>query len=383
MPRYNLKYDPAMMPQNLEHVLYEKKEHVAYVTINRPEVRNALHTYAYVELRSCWLDIAHDPDVYVGIVTGAGHAFCAGRDVKFLAEYQAKGIRTPHEDPTSPMYSWGGGGQPKDVQLEKPLISALNGFAVGVGLSIALQCQLRVMADDAWIGDLHTNVGRLGGRTPYMAVPRAIAADLPCATPVSAPSAATAWDRQRRGAEGPAHSCGREACGAMVCAGSPLAVQAAVRLYNLCSAFSPRDVGAGPPSRSGDRGDRGRRRGSARFQGKAHAAVEAALTRRAAPAGCMRAPGEGSRHGAGTCAISGLRNGGLPAGIASQGTGGARTRRTAPRRALAVATLLEVRPRAILSSNLRTGRLVLNRFDAMDRRQLICNRRGQDRAARP
>ena len=72
------------MPTKLEHVLYEKKGHVAYVTINRPEVRNALHSYAYAELRACWRDIGLDPDIYVGIVTGKGEAFCAGRDVKFL-----------------------------------------------------------------------------------------------------------------------------------------------------------------------------------------------------------------------------------------------------------------------------------------------------------
>jgi enoyl-CoA hydratase/carnithine racemase len=59
------------------------------------------------------------------------------------------------------------------VNLEKPLICALNGFAVGVGLNIALQCQLRVMADDAWIGDQHTNVGRLGApHEMYAALPR-------------------------------------------------------------------------------------------------------------------------------------------------------------------------------------------------------------------
>src|SRR4029453_17643139 len=109
MPRYESPYGPASMPKNLEHVRYEKKGHVAYVTINRPEVRNALHTYAYQELRSCWHDIQIDPDIYVGIVTGAGKAFCAGRDVKFLAEHQARGIRTPHEDPTDPSYHWGGG----------------------------------------------------------------------------------------------------------------------------------------------------------------------------------------------------------------------------------------------------------------------------------
>ena len=51
MPRYESPYDPSTMPTKLEHVLYEKKGHVAYVTINRPEVRNALHSYAYAELR--------------------------------------------------------------------------------------------------------------------------------------------------------------------------------------------------------------------------------------------------------------------------------------------------------------------------------------------
>ena len=105
MPRYDSPYDPSTMPGKLEHVLYEKKGHVAYVTINRPEVRNALHSYAYAELRSCWRDIGLDPDIYVAIVTGAGEAFCAGRDVKFLASYQAQGKRTPHEDPNNPLYS--------------------------------------------------------------------------------------------------------------------------------------------------------------------------------------------------------------------------------------------------------------------------------------
>src|SRR6476646_7825530 len=104
MPRYESPYDPDQAPKNLEHVLYEKKDHVAYVTINRPEVRNALHSYAYVELRRCWRDIALDPDVYVGILTGTGEAFCAGRDVKFLAQHQEKGVRTPHEDPNSPIF---------------------------------------------------------------------------------------------------------------------------------------------------------------------------------------------------------------------------------------------------------------------------------------
>src|SRR5947199_9750246 len=126
MLRYESPYDPSTMPQKLEHVFYEKKGHVAYVTINRPEARNALHSYAYAELRACWRDIGLDPNVYVGIVTGAGEAFCAGRDVKFLASYQDKGRQTPHEDPNNPLFHGGGGAQPSDVNPEKPPRAAIT-----------------------------------------------------------------------------------------------------------------------------------------------------------------------------------------------------------------------------------------------------------------
>jgi enoyl-CoA hydratase/carnithine racemase len=238
MPRYASPYDPSSAPKDLEHLIYEKKGNVAYVTINRPEVRNALHTYAYLELRSCWRDIQNDPNIYVGIVTGAGPAFCAGRDVKFLAQHQAEGKRTPHEDPNSPVFHWGGGGQPQDVNLYKPLICALNGFAVGVGLSIALQCQLRVMADDAWIGDQHTNVGRLGSpHEIYHELPRATAAYLTLCN-----GRLTAQECLQQGIVNKVVPKDRlmaeaEKLAAMVCAGSPLAVQGAVRLYRLTSAF--------------------------------------------------------------------------------------------------------------------------------------------------
>jgi enoyl-CoA hydratase/carnithine racemase len=243
MAKYESPYDPASAPKNLEHLLYEKKGNVAYVTINRPEVRNALHSFAYVELRQCWWDIQIDPNVYVAIVTGAGQAFCAGRDVKFLAKYQAEGRRTPHEDPNSPIFHWGGGGQPQDVKLYKPLICALNGFAVGVGLSIALQCQMRVMAEDAWIGDQHTNVGRLGSpHEIYHELPRATAAYLTLCN-----GRLSAQECLQQGIVNkvvPKDQVVAEAekLAAMVCTGSPLAVQAAVRLYRLTAAFPPTTV---------------------------------------------------------------------------------------------------------------------------------------------
>src|SRR5215813_5628371 len=240
MPRYESPYDPSTMPKKLEHVIYEKKEHVAYVTINRPEVRNALHSYAYAELRACWRDIGLDPDIYVGIVTGAGEAFCAGRDVKFLAAHQAQGKRTPHEDPNNPLYHWGGGGQPSDANLEKPLIAAINGLAVGVGLSLALQCQLRVMAESAWIGDTHTKVGRLGSaHNLYTALPRTTAAYLTLCNGRLTAQECLQQAIVNKVVPRDQLIAAAEQLADMVCQGSPLAVQAAIRLYKLTAAFPP------------------------------------------------------------------------------------------------------------------------------------------------
>lgn len=240
MPRYESPYTGASVPKNLEHLTYEKKGHVAYVTINRPDVKNALHSFAYAELRSCWRDIGLDPNIYVGIVTGAGDAFCAGRDVKFLAEYQKKGLRTPHEDPNNPLFFWGGGGQPSDANLEKPLIAAINGLAVGVGLSLALQCQLRVMADTAWIGDTHTKVGRLGSaHNLYESLPRSAAAYLTlCNGRLSAQECYNLGIVNRVVPKEKLMENAEELA-EMVCGGSPTAVQAAVRLYRLSAAFNP------------------------------------------------------------------------------------------------------------------------------------------------
>jgi len=233
------EYDPDKAPKNLEYVIYEKKGNVAYVTINRPEVYNALHTFVYVELRSVWKDIQNDPSVYCAILTGAGDkAFCAGRDIKFLAEYQAKGLRTPHEDPQSPLFHWGGGGQPQDVTLEKPLIAAINGLAVGVGLSIVLQCQIRVMAEDAWLGDQHTNVGRLGNPYEiYSELPHTTAAFLTlCNGRLTAEEALRQTVVNRVVPRGQLMAAAEEYA-EMICRNSPLAVQGAVRIYKLTKAF--------------------------------------------------------------------------------------------------------------------------------------------------
>ncbi len=136
------------------------------------------------------------------------------------------------------MYHWGGGGQPNDVNLEKPLICAINGLAVGVGLNIALQCQLRVMAEDAWIGDQHTSVGRLGApQELYAALPRVTAAYLTlCNGRLSAPECLQLGIVNKVVPKEQLISTA-EQLAEMVCLGSPLAVQAAIRLYRLTAAF--------------------------------------------------------------------------------------------------------------------------------------------------
>jgi enoyl-CoA hydratase/carnithine racemase len=237
MATYVSTYDPASAPTDLEFVEYEKRDHVVYIRINRPEVRNALHTYTYLELRRIWRDMQNDPNIYVGILTGNGKAFSAGRDIKFLSEFQAEGKRTPHEDPNSPTFHWGGGGMPEDSGLEKPLICALNGFAVGVGLTLALQCHLRVMADDAWIGDQHTNVGRLGSpHKKYIELPRATAAYLTlCNGRLSAQECLTQGIVNRVAPQDKIIEVAEELAD-MVCQSSPMAVQAAVKLYRLTAA---------------------------------------------------------------------------------------------------------------------------------------------------
>ncbi|MFH1031451.1 MAG: enoyl-CoA hydratase-related protein [Chloroflexota bacterium] len=238
MPKYEVVYDPEMAPKDLKHVIYEKKGHIAYVTLNRPEVSNAMHTYLYMELRSIWRDISVDPNIYVGIVTGAGKVFSAGRDVKFLGEFQKQGKRTPHEDPTSPLYQWGGGGFPND--LMKPLIAALNGYAVGVAMGLVFQCQLRVMAEDAWLGDLHTNIGRVGNpQNYYLAMPRAVAAYMTLCNGRLTAQECLQYGIVNKVVPREKLMETAEEMANMVCRSSPLAVQAAVQLYKLAAQTDP------------------------------------------------------------------------------------------------------------------------------------------------
>ena len=134
------------------------------VTLNRPEVMNALHSEAHFELEKVWDEFAARPDLWVAIVTGAGdRAFSAGNDLKV----QAAGKRGP----TPPT---GFAGIAMRFDLDKPVIAAVNGIAMGGGFEVALACDLIVAAENAVFALPEPRVGLVAGAGGVHRLPRMI-----------------------------------------------------------------------------------------------------------------------------------------------------------------------------------------------------------------
>ena len=141
-----------------EFVQYEKRGPLAVVTLDRPEVMNALHLEAHLELKEIWEDFRDDADLWVAILTGAGErAFCAGNDLKATAERTAAG--TDVQGRTRPPF----GRITRDFDCPKPIIAAVNGVAVGGGLELALACDIVVAAEHARFGLPEPRVGLFAG----------------------------------------------------------------------------------------------------------------------------------------------------------------------------------------------------------------------------
>src|SRR4051812_43298002 len=151
---------------------YEKRGHVAYVTITRPEVMNALHPPASRELGEKWDEFAADDDAWVAVLTGEGDkAFSAGNDLKYTAEMS----RLPREQrPDLSMPSGGFGGLTSRFDLFKPIIARVNGFALGGGLEMALACDIIVAADHAEVGLPEPRRGLIAGALGVHRLPRQI-----------------------------------------------------------------------------------------------------------------------------------------------------------------------------------------------------------------
>ncbi len=125
-------------------VLYEKKDKIAYITLNRPEVRNAINVAMEEELERIWNDVAADPAVWVAIVAGAGErAFSSGADIGDLADGAQQPGKSQYHTELGGLRLLG------PMRIWKPFIAAVNGYAIGSGFTLALSCDMRVAADNA------------------------------------------------------------------------------------------------------------------------------------------------------------------------------------------------------------------------------------------
>jgi len=155
----------ATLRERYEHILVRRDGHVLEVTINRPERRNALHPPASHELTSIFDAYTAADDLWVAILTGAGEeAFSAGADLRFRP-----GPGQPTASPTT-----GFAGLTSRPAMTKPVIAAVNGFALGGGTEIVLACHLVVADETASFGLTETRVGLVPGAGGLVRLPRVL-----------------------------------------------------------------------------------------------------------------------------------------------------------------------------------------------------------------
>ena len=142
---------------DLQTILFDVKDRVATITLNRPERKNAMNQVLKDELRSCWKRVKLDAEIWVPIITGAGDAFSSGADVEGLATggftkpdrwaelAQIEGIR---DLPT-----------PRRQLVHKPVIAAVNGVVAGVSLDQVSESDIPIASDKAYFVDPHVSIG--------------------------------------------------------------------------------------------------------------------------------------------------------------------------------------------------------------------------------
>ena len=153
-----------------EFIEVSTADHVTTVIMNRPQVLNALHPYAVREMEEAFNTFQHDDDQWVAILTGAGEkAFCAGNDLKFQAEHGREQVRRLRRELTG-----GFGGLTRRTSCFKPIIAAVNGFALGGGFELVLACDLVVAAEHASFGLPEPRVGLMAAAGGVHRLPRYI-----------------------------------------------------------------------------------------------------------------------------------------------------------------------------------------------------------------
>lgn len=147
-------------------LLYEKREKIATITLDRPEVMNAIDMELARDLFRAWTDFAEDPEMVVLIVTGSGDkAFCVGADLRersrsgqdvHVSAFWDQSFKTPM----------------RDIKLFKPVIAAINGHCLAGGLELALVCDIRLASENASFGQPEINWGIFPGMGATQRLPR-------------------------------------------------------------------------------------------------------------------------------------------------------------------------------------------------------------------
>ena len=148
---------------NYETIIFEKKEAVAKITLNRPEALNAMNDVMFREIGEALENAENDDTIRVVVLAGNGRAFCAGVDLKFARE------KLDSQKAKEDFYRYGNEKKMRRMEtMSKPVIAAVHGFALAGGFELMLAADLAIATDDAKIGDQHMNYGLFGaGGSPY------------------------------------------------------------------------------------------------------------------------------------------------------------------------------------------------------------------------
>src|SRR3954466_3047481 len=155
------------VPTTFENIIYEKKSSIAYVTVNRPKVLNALNMATMAELRAAFQDAKDDTTVRVVLLTGSGEkAFIAGADISELQKL------SPLE---AKEYTHRGQSVLDLIEnLGKPAIACINGFALGGGCEVAMACTMRIATENAKLGQPEVKLGLMPGYGGSQRLPRLV-----------------------------------------------------------------------------------------------------------------------------------------------------------------------------------------------------------------
>jgi enoyl-CoA hydratase/carnithine racemase len=212
-----------------ENILLEKKNAIAYVTVNRPKVLNALNMATMEELRTAFHDIKNDRDIRVVILTGAGEkAFIAGADIGELAKLDAVGGKEFAQRGQSVLNLI--------ENLGKPVIACINGFALGGGCEIAMACTMRLASENAKLGQPEVKLGIIPGYGGTQRLARLVGKGVAMQM-VLAGEMITAQEAHRIGLVNEVVAVAElipraEAIAAKIIANAPLAVQFAMEAVN-------------------------------------------------------------------------------------------------------------------------------------------------------